>query len=208
LDKKVCKDCLEIFPLNNEYFYKNKSSSDGFNPYCKECTKKRSRKWAVNNQQQKKESQAEWYQDNRMRLLDKQKTLDTKNKDVKKTYLSNWQKENKDRVREYQIERNIHKTHNISDEELNELYEYANDSCMYCGLTEQESLELYNQRLHKDHAYNNGSDRIDNCVLACKSCNGSKRTKDWDEWYIQDNPKYTYDRYLKIEEWLNKFITN
>jgi 5-methylcytosine-specific restriction endonuclease McrA len=115
-----------------------------------------------------------------------------------------WEQNNKDKLKQYGLN-HIHKTHDITDDEINQLYEYCNASCMYCGMAEEEHKEIYGQKLHKDHAYNEGSNGIDNCILACKSCNSSKRDNDWDVWYTLDNPKYTEERYIKINQWLEKF---
>lgn len=99
----------------------------------------------------------------------------------------------------------MHKQHKISKQELAILYNYANNSCMYCGISEAKAKELYRQKLHKDHAVNEGSNKIDNCILACKSCNSSKHKMNWDEWYIPENPIYNIERYNKIRNWLNNW---
>jgi 5-methylcytosine-specific restriction endonuclease McrA len=79
---------------------------------------------------------------------------------------------------------------------------------MYCGMTEVEAKQKFNERLHRDHAYNNGSNEIDNCILACKSCNCTKHKRDWDEWYTSELEFYSEERKNKIEQWLNKFRQN
>ena len=121
-----------------------------------------------------------------------------------KEYNKEWRRLNKDKIKQYNLERS-HKSHDITNEELLELYDYADHSCMYCGRSENEALEIYNQKLHKDHAYNEGSNGIDNCILACKGCNCRKHTKDWDEWYTEDNPLYDETRFWKITKWLEGF---
>jgi 5-methylcytosine-specific restriction endonuclease McrA len=113
-----------------------------------------------------------------------------------------WVDNNRDRVNGYSRKRNQNKNHNISDVELQELYEYCNYSCMYCGISEKEAIELYGQKLHRDHAYNNGSHGIENCVLACKQCNSSKRDLDWDDWFQYPNSKYSIEKFNKIKNWL------
>jgi 5-methylcytosine-specific restriction endonuclease McrA len=75
-------------------------------------------------------------------------------------------------------------------------------------MSEEDAIKKYKNRLHRDHAYNEGSNKIDNCVLACKGCNDSKRKKDWDEWYTEDNKRFSQERFDKIVEWLSKFTYN
>jgi 5-methylcytosine-specific restriction endonuclease McrA len=116
-----------------------------------------------------------------------------------------WWRNNPEKIKEYNDWTKMHKTHEITQEELNELYNYANHSCMYCGISEEESLTKYSQKLHRDHAINEGSNKIDNCILACRGCNVSKRDKDWEQWYVPTNPRYDQGRYRVIMEWLNNF---
>lgn len=122
-----------------------------------------------------------------------------------KDYNKQWRKDNPEYFREMNKRWQENKKHEISKEELDRLYKYCDSSCMYCGLTEKEHKELYGQKLHRDHAINEGSNKIDNCIMACRSCNVSKWDRDWDEWYTPKNKKYTYDRYLKIYNWIESF---
>jgi 5-methylcytosine-specific restriction endonuclease McrA len=127
----------------------------------------------------------------------------------KKDDLKLWRKNNPDKVSVYNKTYQQHKKHNISNKELKDIYEYANFSCMYCGISEKEHLEIFKEKLHKEHAINDGSNGIDNCVLACKRCNSEKHTEDWDQWYNSNNiliqEFYTEERKIKIQQWLDKF---
>lgn len=202
---KECKICNESFAATIEYFYKNKSSKDGLNPYCKQCTINKSKKYQKDNPEWSVEYSKKAYQRKEQYFKDKAIRWSRENEERAKGLQKEWRQNNPEKLKEYREERLFHKKHEISDDELNELYQYANHCCMYCGINETESLQLYNQKLHKDHAYNDGSNGIDNCILACKSCNSSKRDKDWIEWFTSDNPKYTDERYIMISEWLSKF---
>jgi HNH endonuclease len=205
---KKCNDCNEQYPTTTEYFYKNKSSRDGLNPYCKECTKKRSRKWAVSNQEQFKETRAEWYQDNKDRLLEKQKLLDEKNKEQKEIYYRSYQKSahGKDKFKQYGINRKS-KNHNISIDEWSSCKEYFNNECAYCGLNIENHKKRYAGVLkqidfNREHVDDEGANDLSNCVPSCHSCNSKKRTQDFDHWYNDDNQNYTKERYGKIVKWL------
>ena len=75
--KKCCR--FENILLESN-FHKNKYTSDGFKPQCKFCTKN----YYLDNRERKKE----FYLDNRDRLLNKQNFCN---------------KENTDRIKEYQL---------------------------------------------------------------------------------------------------------
>lgn len=100
----------------------------------------------------------------------------------------------------------MHKTHNITETEWNVCKRYFNYECAYCGMTEEEHKLLYNEQLHKEHVINNGSNKLDNCIPACKSCNSSKHYYDIDEWYNTNNPIYNRRRYNKIKQWMDKMV--
>lgn len=42
-NEKICKDCKESFPADNEFFYARSSSKDGLASYCKACYKEKYR---------------------------------------------------------------------------------------------------------------------------------------------------------------------
>jgi hypothetical protein len=210
IDNKIhkwCKVCLNWIEMNDNNFYKNKkNSTDGYHPECKRCSIKRTVKWQEEN--------PEHYYDIVCKR-DKNpspKRLKTINIGCTKQRLNGynreWARKNPDKMRGYRLTHESNKTHKISKKELNELYKYADFKCMFCDITEEYSKYYYGEKLHKDHAINNGSNGIDNCILACKGCNSSKHTKDWDEWFTPNNPIYDENNYNRIKEWFNKFNTN
>jgi hypothetical protein len=196
LNSKVCKICNKNEPSNE--FYKNKANKDGLHSYCKKCVIEKSR---INNQKN-----PEKHRESRRKAESTEHGKSVKRKMNEKIRKEGkyrkWQSENRNKIKEYNEKWKFHKSHDISNEELDMIYEYTNNSCMYCGMTEADSIQEFNQKLHKDHAYNNGSDGIDNCVLACKSCNSSKHDKDWIEWFTTKD-FYTEERFVMILDWLN-----
>lgn len=200
----TCTKCNETFPATEDFFYKQKYTNKKGTFYrlahpCKKCRKEVALEYVMNNREQNEANRAKYRKTQKYR----QKVKETSEK--LKDYYIQWRKENPEYFRDKSREWQLHKHHEISKQELEELYAYCNSSCMYCGITEQEHKELHGQRLHKDHAVNKGSNGIDNCVLACRSCNVSKWDRDWFVWYTPDNPKYTFERYIMIEQWLNSF---
>lgn len=69
---KTCKNCKQTKEFS--FFSKSKKTKDGFQEWCKECTK---------------EYRLQWY---------------SKNKKIRKEYNSNWRQNNKSRKREYDRE--------------------------------------------------------------------------------------------------------
>lgn len=79
-----------------------------------------------------------------------------------------------------------------------------NNSCAYCGLSEREHLTNWSEQLHQEHfipLVKGGEYTHNNIIPACKSCNASKGSKDFFEWY----PSYEFydeDRENFILEYL------
>jgi hypothetical protein len=118
-------------------------------------------------------------------------------------YTLNWQRENADKVRGYSVKREQHKSHEITIGEWIECKDYFKNEdgewcCCYCEMTEKEHKERFGEQLHKDHAINEGSNGIENCLPSCKICNSEKHKDDWNVWFNKDNPKHTENRNNKI----------
>jgi hypothetical protein len=206
--------------MNRGYFNIVTKNPDGFNHRCKVCQKLHNEEYYKNTREKQIESAKQWNKEHREWRLeyDKQRYLDNpdyfiennkKNVQLKpeihKPNKARWRRENTDKCKTYRLNRDAHKKHEITQKEFDECKEFFGYKCCYCEMSEEEHKKKYGEQLHKEHAYNNGSNKIDNCIPACKSCNSSKRVGDWCDWYIEDNPKYTYDRYKNIENWLNRF---
>jgi hypothetical protein len=207
---KLCSDCNEWLPLNEGYYYKNKSSPDRFNPYCKEDSKKRTSSWNRTNQQQYKETRAEWYQENKDRLLEKQKYLDEQNKEQKEIYSQEYRKSDhgKEKYRGYNSKRKI-KNHKITTEEWEDCKKYFNHRCAYCNLKIEDHYIKFKGKImlgdfHKDHVDDEGKNDLSNCVPSCKSCNTSKHTSSIEDWYNENNESFAVERLSKIIKWLSE----
>lgn len=195
--EKNCNICNEWLPCTEDYFHKSPSNkTDGLYPYCKKCASKKAIKQWKDDPIKHEENRKRHHQTKKF------KKWMRKNQEDMKDYRVQYRKENKDKIHMYNKKRSEHKKHNIPKKQLEVLYNYANNSCMYCGLTEKESKLKFKEKLHKDHAINEGNNTIDNCILACKSCNSEKHKTDWNIWYNPENPKYTEERYNNIKQWL------
>jgi hypothetical protein len=183
-----------------EYFYKNKSSPDNFYPYCKKCI--------LNKYQENKEEYNKKRVENARKNRERSRAAIKKSKMKKpekyKLHSKIWRENHPEKIREYNLKRKMHKTHDISDEEWYSCLDYFNNSCAYCGTSEKEQYDLYNESLHMEHVIHDGSNYIDNCVPSCTRCNTSKRDFDFNDWYNENNEVYSKRRYNKIINWMTK----
>jgi hypothetical protein len=209
---KLCSDCNEWLPLEDN-FYKNKSSSDGYYPYCKECTKKRSRKWAKDNPERYLELCTKDNKRKDRRLIFRNSNKRKRERGYYKDYYAN----NKSKFSEYGKNRRNKKTHDITDEEWENCKNYFNYRCSYCGMAIEDHWIKFNGKLqlgdfHKEHVDHEGANNLSNCVPSCRTCNSSKHLISLDEWYNPDNDNFSEERLNKILNWLTtdylKYINN
>jgi hypothetical protein len=203
---KICSVCNTEKELT-EYYTQKKKRKDGsewvyYNPECKECTKNRSRKWAVNNPEKSLEirvnSALKFKRENKERVrITEQARRD-------RGTMKKWQQNNKDKMKQYAFYRTMHKTHEISPEEKLSVKEYFDFECAYCGISEIEAKEKYNNNLHMDHVDPNGANDLSNNIPACKSCNGRKNTYSLVEWFQKNDVGFNIDRLNKIYKWLDE----
>lgn len=198
---KTCSRCGEVKPATTEFYYKNKSASDGLFPYCIDCNKKKTKTWRKDNPDKHKKLYLK-----RNSTPKQQESMYEGNKKRRETgEYRKWQQNNTDKTKGYNLKR-AHKNHDITDKEWLECKEYFNFECAYCGISEALHKELHNQQLHKEHVDHSGSNGIDNCVPSCKHCNSSKHTYHVDEWYTKQE-FYNIDKLYKIIKWLDTQLT-
>lgn len=205
MDKKVCSICNIEKDLSDYYMQKRYTKKRGdyiyYNPECKECTKKRTMQWESDNYEQ-------------MRINNRKSVSNytARNKEVRDKYFKDfrekglqikWQRNNKDKLKQYNLYRQMNKTHEINDYEWIKCKEYFNFSCAYCGVSERDAKELYNNNLHKEHVDHNGSNDLSNCVPACKSCNSKKHTYTLAEWIGKNDVGFNEERLIKVNNWID-----
>lgn len=96
--------------------------------------------------------------------------------------------------------------HSFTNEQWQECLEYFNHSCAYCGMTEEEHLEKFNELLHQEHFIalsKGGTYTKDNIIAACRSCNAGKIDKYFSEWYPYQE-FYNKEREVKIFNYIEK----
>lgn len=117
------------------------------------------------------------------------KSYRTENDKTIKKYQKQYKAENRDKINLLNQRRRARK-HNLPSTLTNESWERTLDhfdhECAYCGMTEKEHLEKNNQLLHQDHiiplAKQGGYEKY-NIAPCCRSCNSSKGTLDFRDWY-------------------------
>ncbi|MBG9689555.1 hypothetical protein ABD91_00645 [Lysinibacillus sphaericus] len=194
------------------FYSTNKKLKDGtsytyYRPDCKTCANKKAMKWIKDNPKR--------YKEIRSKTENKKKTKDLTRKRIKKFRGSDkykvWVENNKELLQKYSKNRLSNKTHIISKEEWTGCKNYFNNSCAYCGLHLENHYRMWLGEpkkidLHKEHVDHQGSNKLDNCVPSCQSCNSSKWEYSLEEWYKEDNTmtKFSHERLKKIQKWLKE----
>jgi hypothetical protein len=211
--ERQCSKCKQWLEENTDNFYlHNKSKPEmGFIPECKKCTSKRSYEIQLKNPERTTKNKQKYYNNNLEKWyndrIEYYKTHD--NKEIQKR----WYDKNKDKAKETRQYRDKHKKHDITEEQWRVCKEYFNNSCAYCGFHIDDHYRTYAGKqqkcdLHKEHVDDKGSNKLDNCVPSCTSCNSSKRQYKLGVWY---NPKsnrrggkvFSQERLDKINKWIN-----
>jgi hypothetical protein len=208
IEYKLCSDCNEWHPMTEEYFYKNNSSSDGFNPYCKKKAVERSLNNRNKNRDENLAKMREYGREYMRRPERKLPQRENGRRMRAKGQYKQWQVNNPDKIREYNRKRNANKKHEISDEEWFACLDYFNNSCAYCGLSEIDQVKLYGEQFHREHVIHTGNNYIDNCVPSCTACNTSKYDKEFNDWYNENNEVFSKRRLNKIINWMTKECFN
>lgn len=204
---KICTKCNEEFIASEDNFYKliyrTKTKGDYYklSSWCKSCTKKKNREWYIANPEKVKISSDKYASKEEVKQRRRKRAAQARVEGKQKE----WQRNNKDRLYEYGLEKRMNREHEISDTEWYECLDFFNNSCAYCGISEGEAFDEYGQLLHKEHVEHNGANDITNCIPSCKGCNSQKWEFQFNEWYCEGNPVFSKRRYNKIIKWIMSF---
>ena len=125
------------------------------------------------------------------------------NKEQIKTQVAQYQKDNPHISRQANQRRKARKKEVLSTltiKEWDKIKIYFNNSCAYCGMTEEEHLEELGQQLHQEHFValsKGGAYTHNNIIPSCRNCNSSKNNTDFFEWYPKQE-SYSVKREKKI----------
>ena len=208
--KLICNQCL-LEKDSDEFYRQNKIDKNGnkyiyINPKCKQCCSQNSSNRTDEEYEKHRLQNLEDYR------LGKAKPVQLKNSRKRRLsgqYLE-WQRSDsgKEKSKAYAEKRKI-KKHEISIYEWNFCKQYFNNCCAYCEFPIEEHFRKYRNDVlksdfHKEHVENNGSNFIDNCIPSCVSCNTSKYKKSFEDWYNEQNPIFSIERYNKIISWVTE----
>lgn len=200
--ERICSQCNISYPETVENFYRNKKGSC-FHSRCKECMKKRAIDRKKNNKESVKNYNKAYYQRTRDARKEYNKEYLIKNKELINKKYRKWTSENKDKLRIYRERRMTNKKHTFTNHEWSICLDYFDYRCAYCGISEDKSVNLYSQKLHREHVDHKGCNDLSNNIPSCKSCNSKKWTYDFKKWYNSENNVFSTERYEKIMKWLN-----
>lgn len=180
---RECLTCNKAKPATLEYFRKNPSNETiGLDAHCKDCRKKQ---WADMSPQKRAEIKrlnAEWARKNRAAINARKRSYYHKTPSVFRKRSLEWQRDNPLKVRAREARRRARLTKaegNFTKADIKLQYKSQRGRCWWC----QSDLE--EQGYHIDHLVplvQGGSNKPENLVLACPSCNCSKGGKMPHEW--------------------------
>ena len=183
--EKCCTKCKNRLPVTVEFFYKDKTMSDGFSSRCKSCMKEAGKKRRKLYYQSNKEIIAQkarlYGVKNRGKISEKQRESRAKKKDQITEYNRRWRAANKEILKAHKRRRRALKLKSEghhTTEDIEALYASQDGKCCYCGCD-------LNGKFHVDHVIpltRGGSDAADNIAIACAFCNQSKKDKLLSEW--------------------------
>lgn len=174
---------------------KNKGSKSGFNIYCKECIKTRSKAYRDSNVEKNRVYQKQWADAHREQVRLKNKRLYARKSEEIREYSRQYREENHERRLE--IEQNSRAknkekwrpsknarqsirnkvlsedTYLILERELRKVY---SDPCFMCGSRKNQSID------HIVPLSRSGRHSVGNIMTLCSSCNASKRNRTITEW--------------------------
>lgn len=91
---KRCSKCQEEKPATFEFFFRDKQVKCGFRSVCKECDKKRNKRYYNENQEDILEQKKQYRQENLEELREKDRIYSQNNKERKAEYSRQWRKDN------------------------------------------------------------------------------------------------------------------
>jgi 5-methylcytosine-specific restriction endonuclease McrA len=164
---KKCSECHQV--KSTDAFYKCKSSHDGVQSHCKDCTRDIHHAYARLHREELRDASRAYREKNKDKVRAYQRTENSKR--LKRATRMRWQKQNPEKnalhTRNYQA-RKKGAIGRYTLLEWRDLCARFNHQCLRCGAT---------TKLTADHIIpisKGGANTIDNIQPLCMSCNASK----------------------------------
>lgn len=215
---KICPKCKNNKIADEEHFYKQKKTSKRRGVYyvlsswCRNCINKKQAKYREDHIEECRARELKYYHADPERKEKKKagyKLHARENREIYAERLSEWQKANPERVRDYGRYREMHKKHTVTKNEWEHCKNYFNYRCAYCGHpTEEHFIKRKGKYIwsdfHKEHFEHDGTNDITNLIPSCLWCNSSKHQSKYEDWYNESNEDYTSERHEKIVQWIHE----
>ena len=208
--KTKCRDCTNEYL--KQYYLKNREKKlQAFREYYKnnkERHNEKGKQWYEDNKEEVLKQAREYYENNSEHIKKQVKKYRQNNKEKYTDAIRSWKKDNRDKVRIYSQKRKAIKRKlpaTLTEGQWASAKKYFNNSCAYCGMTEEEHKEKFNQPLHQEHFIplsTGGEYTRNNIIPACADCNNNKRANDFFKWY-HEQMFYSKEREKEILEYLN-----
>lgn len=180
---KRCTKCGNEYPRTEEYWH----CDDGkYHAWCKKCKNAAGKEYYDLYPEKSAQACKNWYlatiDDRREFDREKHRIYYSKNRDVIKQRVKEYNKNNPDKRREHHSKRRALKKKaqgQFSELEIKQLYEKQDRLCFHCG------ADLTITGFHRDHWIpldRGGTNWISNIRLLCPDCNLSKHNKLPHEW--------------------------
>jgi len=175
MSEKHCSRCDRVLPISE--FYPDASRKSGFASSCKECRRTLARARYRNDPEPAKRQRREYWEQNRSRLIPKERERHQRNKETRNAGKRRHYQENRARINAYDRARNplrreavrnrrLQKSYGISLDDYNRMVAEQNNQCAICGGAPRGYGKNDNV-LHVDHCHKTGKVR----GLLCSNCN-------------------------------------
>ncbi len=197
---------------NRQYYYNNKEKClndvKTYRENNKDKISARVKKYRERNKQIISQYQKQWYENNKERVLQKVNRYREENDEIiklkKKQFIQANPGYNNNRAQRYRAKK-MQLVATLTDKQWKCILITFKHECAYCGKSESEQRKECGEPLHREHfipVSRGGEYTHDNIIPACKSCNSSKRDKDFFAWYHKQT-FYNKKRENKILQYLN-----
>lgn len=209
METKVCKKCNTELPKTDKYFRKRLENIDGLSGKCKQCISSESKQWQAEHEGYRSKKYKQWSENHKDYKAEKKKIWDEANANHRLEYRNRykekqiklskiWRSNNREKlcVKSHNRRANIRKLQiGFNLKQWENAKNYFDNKCCYCG----KKLPL--EQEHFIAVKGQGEYTINNIIPSCRSCNGSKSSKNFFEWF----PKYKYYS-KKREKLILKFL--